>query len=104
MKRSSNISKSVRLPEHLVMFIERQPGKDFTTKLSGLLDECLSGEKKRQENKLYYENLIKQRQEELRKYNDLVMTFGRLRRDVISIERILHDTFNSLEVNKDADS
>lgn len=101
---TKTIPKSIRLSEHLVIFIERQPGKDFTTKLSGVLEEYRSGEEKRQKDKLYYENLIEKRRKELQKCNDLLMTFGRLRRDVVSIERILHDTLNSLEVSKDADS
>ena len=98
MKKS--VSKSIRLPEYLVEYVEAQPGKDFTSKLFTLLEDCRIGEKKRQEEKTYYERLIDERRKELRGYNDILMTVAKLRRDVLTIERILSDTFKALDSNQ----
>lgn len=41
------VSKSVRIPEELVEFVETRPGETFTEKLVGLLDDLATGKDKR---------------------------------------------------------
>lgn len=93
------MSKSVRLPEHLVSFIERQPPKDgdFTSKLVGLLTECAEGEEKRKKNIAYYDELIKRRQKEVTAYNDLLSSVRRFLQVSTSTEHLLSDLLESLK-------
>lgn len=72
--RTSKVSKSVRLTPDQVAYIESLPGKDFTEKLSGYLDECRHGETKRKEQIKYYDNLIEKRKKEIAAFNDLAMS------------------------------
>ena len=99
MKRTSSISKSVRFPEHLVAFIDRQPPKDgdFTSKLIGLLEECSQGEEKRKQNIAYYDALIKRRQTEVTAYNDLLSNIRRFRQVSTSTEHLLSDLLEALK-------
>lgn len=55
---SDLIKKSIRLPADIVDYVEAQPGRDFTSKLLGLLMECRDTESQRAESLAYYERSI----------------------------------------------
>lgn len=89
--RPETVHKSVRLTKAQLDYVESRKGRTFTEKISNVLDEARKGEKDCKKELVYYENLIENRRKELASYNDLLLTFSRMRRDVMTIERRLHD-------------
>lgn len=77
MRKECKVSKSVRLSKDHISYIEEQEGKDFSSKLSRLLEEVKSGEAERKENIAFYEGMIREYENELNIYRNLV---DRLRR------------------------
>lgn len=84
--RKTTVPKSIRLPAHLVEYVDAQPGRDFTTKLTVILEEYRAGEKTRQKEIAFYDELIAKRKKEIDTYNDLAMTFANFRRNAIYLE------------------
>lgn len=95
--RSSKVTKSVRLTPEQVAYIESLPGKDFTAKLSGYLEECRKGEKARKKQIDYYDNLIENRKKEIRAMNDIAITLRSFRSDVVRSEKLFAKLLTSLE-------
>ena len=81
--RSNKITKSIRLTPEQVAYIDSLPGKDFTAKLSGYLEECRKGEKARCKQIAYYDKLIENRKKEIQAMNDIAMTLRSFRNDVV---------------------
>lgn len=81
-----NVVKSVRIPPELIARIEEQEGKDFTSKLSGILEEYFNGIEARKAEIKHYDKIIAKRRVDLAVYNDLLMTFSEMRRRVVHLE------------------
>ena len=64
------VSKSVRLPESLIEYIELQEGGSFSSKLVHYLMECRSGEAERRKNLEFYDKMIAERQDKLKTSTD----------------------------------
>lgn len=91
MRKECKVSKSVRLSREQIAYIEEQEGKDFSSKLSGLLEEVKSGEAERKKNIAWYEGCIREQEKELNGYRSLINDMRRIRINVISIERFVND-------------
>lgn len=77
--------KSVRIPDDLIAFIEKQPGKDFSKKLVGMLNS--------------YRELVcnTERQNQVRDYNKTVNDIERLALQLINANRKLSDISHALD-------
>lgn len=77
--------KSVCIPDDLIHFIEKQPGKDFSKKLVGILNS--------------YRELAcnKERQDQIRDYNKTVGEIEHLALQLISANRKLSDINHAME-------
>lgn len=72
------VSKSVRLPEELVEFVEALPGDNFTVKLVGLLEDLISGKDKRLQELQYLDERITKSRKQLRTHFQIVDGVHRL--------------------------
>lgn len=66
------VSKTVRIPEELVAFVEARPGDTFTEKLVGLLDDLANGNDKRLADLQYLDKVIEGRKDVFASYWNLV--------------------------------
>lgn len=82
-------TKSVRIPVDIIKKIDDLDGRNFTDKVTGVLEEYFNGIAERKQEIEYYDNLIAKRKEELLLYNGLLQTFGDMRRRVVYLEREL---------------
>lgn len=103
MKKEALTSKSIRLEERFVEFIENQPGKNFTVKLSGILDEYIRGEEKRKEDIKYYDQMILRRRKELQQYTGLEMLLAKVRTNAMRIEHMFSEIMEGLEKDDKAE-
>lgn len=103
MKKEALISKSIRLEESYVKFIEKQPGKNFTEQLSEILGEYIRGEAKRKEDIKYYDQMIQRRRKELQQYTDLGMLFAKVRTNAMRIENMFSEIMEGLEKDDKAE-
>lgn len=99
--KKNGVIKSVRISPDLIALIEDQDGKDFTAKLSGILEEYFRGSENREKEIKYYDKLIEKRRKELSSYNDLLMTFSEMRRRVIYLESELSRWQDRLKAQKE---
>lgn len=72
------VSKTVRIPEELVAFVEARPGDTFTEKLVGLLDDLANGEDKRLDDLAFLDKQIEDRRAKLSGYWELVAKVNNL--------------------------
>lgn len=82
------ILKSVRLPDHLVEFIESQEGDNFSQKLTSILLEYRDGDDERQRMLESYRRDIT-RYKDL--YGQLISDYGEARRVIIHMHKYLDD-------------
>ena len=82
------IHKSVRIPDDIIVFVEKQPGKDFSKKLVGILSA--------------YHDIVEStvRQEQIKSYNDTVREIGRLAAKLRKANNKLTDITHLLESEK----
>lgn len=95
MKNNTSI-KSFRLRQDLIDLVEQQPGKNFSDKLTLILVEHFKGQKVRQEELAYYNNLIAKKKSDVQHYNDIMMQLATIRRESIQIESHFDKIFESL--------
>ncbi len=81
-------SKSVRLPDYLIEYIESQEGKTFSEKLILLLDDLHHGEVERQKKLQSYQSRIGYYD---KIYVRLLNDYGEARRIIISMHKYLDD-------------
>lgn len=77
--------KSIRIPDDLIEFIEKQPGKDFSKKLVGIV------------NSYHDLSCSTERQHQIEDYNATVEEIGSLSLKMISANRKLSDINQILE-------
>lgn len=105
MKKECKVVKSIRLSPKQISYIEEQEGKDFSSKLSGLLEEFKSGEAKRKERISMYEGLIREQEIELKGYRKLNNDLRRISSNISRIELFvtdLLDLFSSENASNDS--
>lgn len=83
MRKKSASTKSVRLTDAQLAYIEGLKGKTFTEKLSLLVDDAIEGDEKRRA--------------ELQAYSSLAYTLSGVRNDVVRLERLAHDLLERME-------
>lgn len=88
MKKPNLISKTVRLPDYLVDYIEQQPGDTFTNKLCNLVEDCLHGDEDRQARLDRYKRQVAQYES---MYTRLVNTYMDANRTILHMTRYLDD-------------
>lgn len=83
---NKSVAKTIRLTEEVYTYIENYEGDTFTGKLEHLvLDACL-GEQQRREKFRYYDDQIRESQQELNRLLLELETVRRIRREAISVE------------------
>lgn len=97
MKKDKTVSKSIRLDTDFVDFVEAQEGRNFTNKLSGILEEYIKGDEKRKANIRYYEKMINSRRRELTDYIELRQALSNIQRNAYMIESKLEACLVALE-------
>ena len=71
MRRESKIQKSIRLSPSVVEYVEQQEGRDFSAKLSAVLEEYMAGEERRQKSLRKYKSFVEHYESELSRFRDL---------------------------------
>lgn len=107
MKKESKIGKSVRLSKDQIAYIEEQEGKDFSSKLSGLLKEVASGEAERKKWIAYYDGLIQNYEKEVDGYRELLTSLCHLRTRLLFLEEsvaYLLDLFSTEGASADSEA
>ncbi len=91
------VSKTVRLPEDLVKYVESQYGDCFAKKLVHILEEHRAGEKRRQEILREYDRQVEEKRKLLGKYADEIRAASNICRE---ISRTLKDSALAAEAAK----
>lgn len=97
MRKKSASIKSVRFTESQLAYIGGLEGRNFTEKLSALVDDAMHGDKRRREELAYYESLLERRRKELQSYNSLLSVLSGVRRDALRLEVLMHDVVGRMK-------
>lgn len=91
------ISKTVRIPDDVVAYIETQPGDTFSRKLLGILEEYRFGEDNRRRRIADYEDLLENQRRKLRVYSETAFKASQVTQQLGTTLRDIDKLFDNIE-------